>query len=209
MPRPAPSLEGQRFGNLVVLGRAKVEDKKNAYWLCKCDCCNTVKATSTQLRSGKRVSCGCKNKTTAIDITGKRFGKLVAVERGPNTKYGKTTWRCLCDCGNEIVVVTSNLGRTANSCGCTRKEKSRVDCIDGTRVRNLVQRKPRMKLIKDSGVKGVTWAKANEKWVAKITFKGKKYYLGYYDDVFKATQARKRAEEKLYKPVFEKYYENC
>lgn len=148
------------------------------------------------------------NKTTEIDITGKRFGRLVAQERGPNTSYGKPAWKCLCDCGNEVVIETSNLGKSANSCGCTRREKHQVDRVDGTRIRNLTQRKPRMELIKDSGIKGVAWDSRREKWEAYITFKGKRYHLGYHEDVLKAGEARRLAEERLYKPVIDEFKDN-
>lgn len=56
------------------------------------------------------------------DLTGQRFGKLVAVRRDEN-KYrnGKpvTMWKCICDCGNEISVEANSL-KTGNtrSCGC-------------------------------------------------------------------------------------------
>ena len=49
-----------------------------------------------------------------------------------------------------------------------------------------------------SGYKGVTWAKDKEKWCAQIVFKGKRYYLGYYEKKEEAVEARKEAEEKLF-----------
>lgn len=52
-----------------------------------------------------------------------RFSRLVVIERGQNTKLGQTTWRCLCDCGNEIVAQASNIkNEKTRSCGCIRKE---------------------------------------------------------------------------------------
>ena len=46
-----------------------------------------------------------------------------------------------------------------------------------------------------SGHVGVSWHKANNKWLAKITVKGKHKYLGYFDDIEDAIKARKDAEE--------------
>jgi hypothetical protein len=53
-----------------------------------------------------------------VDISGQRFGKLVAIEVAGKRKY-LTMWRCVCDCGNETVAYLSNLraGKT-KSCGC-------------------------------------------------------------------------------------------
>lgn len=54
-----------------------------------------------------------------IDLTGKRFGKLIVVERAGKDKYSRTIWRCLCDCGRYTTVMVGNLtsGNT-QSCGC-------------------------------------------------------------------------------------------
>lgn len=54
------------------------------------------------------------------DSTGKRFGRLVALEY-----VGKRKWRCQCDCGNETIVRGTYLrsGHTV-SCGCFRTEKT-------------------------------------------------------------------------------------
>ena len=38
-----------------------------------------------------------------------------------------------------------------------------------------------------------------------ITFQKKKYELGYFKDYDKAVSARKDAEERLFKPMLEKY----
>lgn len=53
-----------------------------------------------------------------IDITGERYGRLTVLNKEMNIR-GKTAWKCLCDCGNEVIVITEYLrsGRT-QSCGC-------------------------------------------------------------------------------------------
>lgn len=58
-----------------------------------------------------------------IDLTGQRFGRLVALERVENSKSRQACWRCICDCGNHTVVCSFDLrsGNTA-SCGCWQKE---------------------------------------------------------------------------------------
>lgn len=57
------------------------------------------------------------------DITGKRFGRLVAVEPvGKSDSHG-VLWKCICDCGKERNVRLQYLktGGTT-SCGCYRNE---------------------------------------------------------------------------------------
>lgn len=53
-----------------------------------------------------------------VDISGTRFGRLVAV-RVEGKLGGKPAWRCQCDCGNTLVV-RGNALRIGNtrSCGC-------------------------------------------------------------------------------------------
>ena len=56
----------------------------------------------------------------AIDLTGKRFGSLVVIERnGTDKKTRNPLWLCRCDCGKTTTVRGCNL-RTGNtrSCGC-------------------------------------------------------------------------------------------
>ena len=54
----------------------------------------------------------------ARDLTGQRFGRLVALKKADNLG-SKTRWLCKCDCGNEVFLVTGSLvsGNT-KSCGC-------------------------------------------------------------------------------------------
>ena len=62
-----------------------------------------------------------------IDVSGERFGKLVAIRRTGYKKYpsggGLSIWECECDCGKVVEVSLSAL-RTGNtsSCGCLHKE---------------------------------------------------------------------------------------
>lgn len=58
------------------------------------------------------------------DLTGQRFGKLVAKEMCGRNKYNIAIWLCDCDCGN-IIKTTEHSLKTgmAKSCGCSRKSE--------------------------------------------------------------------------------------
>lgn len=58
-----------------------------------------------------------------IDISGRRFGNAVVEFRHGVDTTNKTTWRCVCDCGQVFVATGANLknGNT-KSCGCLRNE---------------------------------------------------------------------------------------
>lgn len=59
----------------------------------------------------------------ALDLTGVRSGRLVAIKRAEN-KNRYTTWLCKCDCGNECIVRTSDIVRKhTTSCGCKEQER--------------------------------------------------------------------------------------
>ncbi len=52
-----------------------------------------------------------------IDVTGKRFGKLLALKRIPN-RGQKVRWLCQCDCGNKTELDSWDLRKKVKSCGC-------------------------------------------------------------------------------------------
>jgi hypothetical protein len=57
-----------------------------------------------------------------IDLTGKRFGRLVVISKADRMS-NQTAWLCKCDCGNEKVCLGINLKRGKTlSCGCMRTE---------------------------------------------------------------------------------------
>ena len=63
------------------------------------------------------------------DLTGMKFGRLVVIKRGENGNNKGTRWQCLCECGNERLVLGSLLvnGNT-ESCGCLNKELASKMC---------------------------------------------------------------------------------
>lgn len=57
-----------------------------------------------------------------INLTGQRFGKLIC-KKDIGRMSGRVVWLCLCDCGKESKVVSSNLLRGhISSCGCSRND---------------------------------------------------------------------------------------
>lgn len=68
-----------------------------------------------------------KMKRPRLDLTGRRFGRLIALEVSGRNSSGHYMWRCVCDCGNEKNIGVSKLstGHTV-SCGCFRKETAAI-----------------------------------------------------------------------------------
>ena len=114
------SILGERFGKLVVIGPS-AEIRYGCHTvLCRCDCGNLTYVLTSSLRNGNTRRFGCRK---TRDISGKRFGSLVAVEpMGEVHPTNKTRlWRCVCDCGRETVVDYKHLADGERvSCGCLR-----------------------------------------------------------------------------------------
>lgn len=117
-------LTGRVFGRLTVIGDSKQRRRREILWDCKCSCGNSHLTTSTMLKRGYAVSCGCyvkdKNAEKIKDLTGKRFGLLTAIEKTKDRSAGYVVWRCRCDCGAETTARSNALlfGEVA-SCGHT------------------------------------------------------------------------------------------
>lgn len=61
-----------------------------------------------------------------IDVTGKRFNRLVALSLHHLDKNGKRNWTFLCDCGTEKIAIASAVKNgSIKSCGCLKIEKSK------------------------------------------------------------------------------------
>ena len=126
-------LTGKKFNRLTVISRVRKENDKRTYWLCKCDCGNETIVRADQLISGTTKSCRCLNdelaaklgKSHFLDISGRRFGRLLVIKNVGKDKFGNYKWLCKCDCGNEKIVTGNCLcsGMTS-SCGCFRIENT-------------------------------------------------------------------------------------
>ena len=140
-------------------------------------------------------------------LTGKRFGRLVALEPIAE-KRGRSrsiVWRCRCDCGRTAEYSYVDLEYShIMSCGCEQHPSVPLPLtyIEGTCVEMLENKKLRRD--NTSGHTGVVLTKRG--WVAKINFKGKLYYLGTYQDFALAVKARERAEEELHGSFLDWYY---
>jgi len=102
-----------------------------------------------------------------IDLSGKRFGRLVVICRAESSRPTETRWKCLCDCGKEVTVDSFKLrhGMT-KSCGCLANEltslRSKKHGMFGTRLYriwfNMKQRcaNPKHIAYKNYGGRGIT-----------------------------------------------------
>lgn len=120
-----------------------------------------------------------------IDITGERFGKLVALQRVGSTKHGAALWRLRCDCGGETTAHVGELRagrRQACRCGLSKPKhgmhKTRIHRIWSA----MKQRCQNVKKIayQDYGARGIYVC---EEWQEFLGFHAWAVANGYRDDL--------------------------
>lgn len=214
-------MEGTRVGRWTVLREVRKNGKK--YYECRCDCGTVKEVYYRSLEKGQSLSCGChrgdKRKAEAMDLTGRRFGKLFVLRRDVRKDGGNWYWICECDCGNRKSIRGTSLlmdGGT-RSCGCVQREVAsetgRRTVAENARKqieRNMAYR-TNFQVIESrnlpknntSGHKGLYWDKKREMWQAYIHIHRTRKFLGRYHDYEDAVKARELAEEKYFEPLIE------
>lgn len=127
------------------------------------------------------------------DLSGKRFGNLLVLERAEPILEGKSkrkrvAWVCRCDCGNTCIVRSCALKNGQRSCGCAIAENNRAtwtkhngckDRLYGVWI-DMKKRcyNPKYKQYKDYGGRGI---RVCDEWLHDYSA-FKKFALGHgYD----------------------------
>ena len=132
----------------------------------------------------------------AKDLSGMRFGRLTALYPTDTRKRKDVIWHCQCDCGKEADVPSSWLiSGNKTSCGCRKGEALfyHNKYYDGTSIEQSMTE--RLMSNNTSGYTGVVWKRGG--WSAEIVYKGTRYYLGHYDKIEDAAEARRRAKDRV------------
>jgi hypothetical protein len=116
---------GDVFNSWTVL-ELDTTPRKNTdtYYMCKCVCGTIRSVKGSRLKTGRARACGlgkCSfsylNKSESL--IGKVFGKLTVLDL--DETYRKRTARrhkCICECGNIVLVRTSHLNNSYGKAGC-------------------------------------------------------------------------------------------
>lgn len=118
------------------------------------------------------------------NLTGQRFGRLVAIEPiAKRQQNGNVVWKCVCDCGNKLKVDGASLrSGSTKSCGCFQREKIsnlfKTHGMEGTPIyrvwRNMIARceNQNKKEYKNYGGRGITvcqrWRNSFEAFYADV-----------------------------------------
>lgn len=131
---------GEAEGRLTCIKRLYQREDRNWVYLVRCECGNEFELDRGNFLLGRTICPKCHNKPEKkpekkrdyridpYDIVGNRYGRLTVMEYvGADDRYNYF-YLCKCDCGNEKVIVRRSLiGGHTRSCGCLRKEASRLN----------------------------------------------------------------------------------
>lgn len=201
----AEDLTGQKFERVTVLRRDyNYKDEhnlktQNVYWTCQCECGNIFVTTTQALKTGHTQSCGC-NKVKRMkelnfkDLTGQRFGKLIAkrVSPRPAGHHGMLYWYCDCDCGAKDVEVLGESLRNGitESCGCLRSkgEQKISQLLSENNINFKREYSPKNFILSTGGIPRFDFAILNSDGSIAylLEYQGSQHYLtegrGYFTD---------------------------
>lgn len=198
-------LSGKKFNMFTIKGLSDKRDYNGGpLWICECECGN-IKYYRT-VRAKNTISCGCINSSNITNRFKREYETWKNIKQRchnpKNPKYYQygargievcERWRknffdFLRDMGERpkgnysIERIDNNKGYSSDNCKWAT-----------TREQSLNKRKNKNNT---SGYTGVTARRG--KWMARIENKGVKHYLGTFDNIDDAIEARKDAELKYY-----------
>lgn len=119
------NLTDKRFGQLVAMKPTEKRQGNSVVWECQCDCGRTVLVSAYCLTGGATKSCGCLA-GGRLNLTGQRFGRLVALRATERRERSSVVWECRCDCGEVTFISAHHLTSRRNpSCGCQKQWSNR------------------------------------------------------------------------------------
>ena len=129
---------GYQVGRLTV--KEPTDQRKSGYtvWRCQCACGNEMLLDTRSLQRGAIRDCGCVSVVGPgqRDISGMRFGKLIAVAPVGVNKDENVVWHCKCDCGGEVDAPLPQLrSGYRKSCGCLSRPP--LEKLEGKRFHQL------------------------------------------------------------------------
>lgn len=218
-------LIGKKFGRLTIKGM--IRQGKTIFYDCLCDCGTEKIVRKSEITRGSTKSCGCLTRDRA-KLLNKKYNKWRFVDNIAigTTSTGIDFYIDLDDYENckNICWHTNHGKQTEDNYIYGSKDKKQfplhqfllgkveglvVDHINHNTMDNRRKNlrmvtlsenamNQRIKSNNTSGVKGVRWHKATQKWQVDITVNQKQIYLGVYENFDEAVKVRKQAEEKYF-----------
>lgn len=214
-------MTGERYGRLVVLERVpNLPNSRVTRWKCLCDCGNIIEANRNNLLHKKVRSCGC----LASELIRKRSKKYniyepvyIGYTANDNTPFfidyedfDKVKDFCWYTTANGYIATRDfNIDKVVYLHRLILNSGGVIDHINRNRTDN---RKSNLRLVNaqqncinksiqknnKSGITGVFYCNERKKWVAQLTYNGKKI-MKRFDTKGDAIKTRKEFEELYFK----------
>ena len=213
--RPIIDITGNVYNGIEVLSLSSDKTNRGTHlWNCRCFCGNLFQSISSDLRNGRRVSCGCARKTS-VSIANTKHGQYQhrlykiwcgMISRSENknvpnySNYGGRGIK-VCDRWSDVNNFIEDMDADFTE-GLTL---DRIDVNLGYEKSNCrwadlsVQSHNRRPYKNTSSYfKGVHFSKAREKWIACIMKDGQRFYLGGFCEEIEAAIAYDNESEIIY-----------
>ena len=205
-------ITNQKFGTLTALYPLNERKHKCIVWQCRCDCGKCIKVNSTDLLRHRRTTCGDGEHRKTV-VIGERRGHLTLLrDTGLRDSKGERVYEWRCDCGTIFCRNLIGTLRTGTPHLCPECQK-RIKAVQAAEARDKIDRDPATGLSRTalqniqngvptkrntSGVRGVYWHEAKNKWIATGRIGGKLRELGLFDSLDEAREERELFVEKYY-----------
>lgn len=218
-------LTGQTFGRLTVINAETTFDSKNnkiRKWNCICKCGKNKLVLTSSLINNKTKSCGCLRKETSKNKATKHNHRYTTEYRSwqlmksrclnPNNKnyktYGNNNIK-ICDKWLDKKEGFKNFIQDLGYKPTPKHTLDRINPYGNYEPSNCRWADKTIQAINTrnkaknntSGTKGVHWCKRDKKWIAQIRINYKTIKLGRFNSIKEAIDARKKGEEKYFKPL--------
>lgn len=210
--------ENDVFGKLTVLQKLDLQGK-NVMYLVECECGTMKSVQASQLTSGSTKSCGClltEKRGSPAEKHGMRYTKEYSIWSGIVTRtqtdnYSTREWYFDKNIGmssewrSSFVKFYEDMGPCPEGYSIDRIDPSKGYCKENCRWASRELQSINKSVFKNntSGTKGVSFNKKDNRWVAYIYYKNKRFHLGSFVSYEDAVAARKVAEEKFWSHIKE------
>jgi len=200
---------GTKFNRLTVLSTG-IRIGRRHYADCKCDCGSVKRIEITKIKSGHTKSCGCLLRqlmTQKQTVHGRYYEPEYVAWRNMHKRCTDARWVKwyggieVCQRWFDYDCFLADVGKKPEPAYTLDRINSAQGYAPANvrwASRTVQSRNTKNHETNSSGVRGVSWSKAKNKWRAAIYVDSKQKHIGYFELLTDAGLARIHAENKYW-----------